>query len=46
MSKEEVLGLFSSVARPSRPISQPSETLVELGDIADVCQRLVMALAS
>jgi hypothetical protein len=46
MSKEEVLGLFSSVARPSRPISQPSETHVELGDIADVCQRLVMALAS
>jgi hypothetical protein len=44
MSKHDVLALFSSVARPAVRISRPSETYIELGHIADTCQRLVTAL--
>jgi len=45
LSKDEVLTLFNSVAKPASASTRDTGSVMNVRDIADVCQRLVSALA-
>jgi len=45
LSKREVLGLLNSVAKPASASTTGAGSVMNVRDIADVCQRLVSALA-
>ncbi|MEY3482082.1 MAG: hypothetical protein RLZ40_125, partial [Actinomycetota bacterium] len=45
LSKREVLELLNSVAKPASASTTGAGSVMNVRDIADVCQRLVSALA-
>jgi len=46
MSKNEVISLFMSVARPANTTGEQRHSVTDLNYVADTCQRLITALAS
>ncbi|NCZ79882.1 MAG: hypothetical protein EBY91_04415, partial [Burkholderiaceae bacterium] len=45
LSKQQVLELFDSVAKPATALRQASRDKIDVQRLAEVCQRLVILLA-